>query len=83
NHTAGRLLAEGVAPDQLHTVMTQTAESIKSAPVVAELARKVGVEMPITEAVTAVLDRRISVEELAPALLGRSLKSEESTPAAS
>ncbi|WP_237204478.1 NAD(P)H-dependent glycerol-3-phosphate dehydrogenase [Rothia nasimurium] len=82
NHTAGRLLAEGIAPDQLHTVMTQTAESIKSAPVVAELARKVGVEMPITEAVTAVLDRRISVEELAPALLGRSLKSEESTPAA-
>lgn len=76
NHTAGRLLAQGISPDQLHTVMTQTAESIKSAPVVAELARKVGVEMPITEAVVAVLNRRISVEELAPALLGRSLKSE-------
>ncbi|WP_237224376.1 NAD(P)H-dependent glycerol-3-phosphate dehydrogenase [Rothia nasisuis] len=80
NHTAGRLLAEGVAPDQLHTVMTQTAESIKSAPGVAELARKVGVEMPITEAVVAVLNRTISVEELAPALLGRSLKSEGITP---
>lgn len=76
NHTAGRLLAEGVEPDQLHTVMTQTAESIKSAPVVAELARKVGVEMPITEAVVAVLNRTISVEQLAPALLGRALKSE-------
>ncbi|MDO4898236.1 MAG: NAD(P)H-dependent glycerol-3-phosphate dehydrogenase [Rothia sp. (in: high G+C Gram-positive bacteria)] len=76
NHTAGRLLAEGVAPDQLHTVMTQTAESIKSAPVVVELARKVGVEMPITEAVVAVLNRTISVEQLAPALLGRALKSE-------
>lgn len=80
NHTAGRLLAEGVAPDELHTVMTQTAESIKSAPVVAELARKVGVEMPITEAVVAVLNRTISVEELAPALLGRSLKSEDIEP---
>lgn len=79
NHTAGRLLAEGISPDQLHTVMTQTAESIKSAPVVAELARKVGVEMPITEAVVAVLNRTISVEQLAPALLGRSLKSEHHT----
>lgn len=79
NHTAGKLLAQGISPDQLHTVMTQTAESIKSAPVVAELARKVGVEMPITEAVVAVLNRTISVEELAPALLGRSLKSEHHT----
>lgn len=77
NHTAGRLLAEGVAPDQLHTVMTQTAESIKSAPVVAELAHRVGIEMPITEAVVAVLNGTLSVEELAPALLGRSLKSED------
>lgn len=80
NHTAGRLLAEGVDPQELATVMTQTAESIKSAPVVAELARKVGVEMPITEAVVAVLNRTISVEELAPALLGRSLKSEDIEP---
>lgn len=76
NHTAGRLLAEGIEPDQLHTVMSQTAESIKSAPVVAELARKVGVAMPITEAVVEVLNRTISVEQLAPALLGRALKSE-------
>ena len=76
NHTAGRLLAEGVAPDRLHEHMSQTAESIKSAPVVAELARRHGVEMPIVEAVVAVLSGRISIEDLAPKLLGRSLKHE-------
>ena len=76
NHTAGRLLAEGVAPDRLHEHMSQTAESIKSAPVVAELARRHGVEMPIVEAVVAVLSGRISIEDLAPKLLGRRLKHE-------
>lgn len=76
NHTAGRLLAEGIAPDRLHEHMSQTAESIKSAPVVAELARRHGVEMPIVEAVVAVLSGRISIEDLAPKLLGRRLKHE-------
>ena len=76
NHTAGRLLAQGVTPDRLHEHMSQTAESIKSAPVVAELARRHGVEMPIVEAVVAVLSGRIGIEELAPQLLGRRLKHE-------
>ncbi len=76
NHTAGRLLAEGVTPDRLGEHMSQTAESIKSAPVLAQLARRHGVEMPIVEAVVAVLTGRISVEQLAPLLLGRSLKHE-------
>lgn len=76
NHTAGRLLAEGIAPSRLHEHMSQTAESIKSAPVVAELARRHGVEMPIVEAVVAVLSGRISIEHLAPLLLGRRLKHE-------
>lgn len=76
NHTAGRLLASGIAPDQLHTRMSQTAEAVKSAPVLAELAHRLGIEMPITEAVTAVLNNSISIDELAPRLLGRSLKRE-------
>ncbi|WP_255521933.1 NAD(P)H-dependent glycerol-3-phosphate dehydrogenase [Rothia sp. ZJ932] len=76
NHTAGKLLAQGIDPDQLGTVMTQTAESVKTAPVVAQLAHRLGIEMPITEAVVAVLSHKITVDELAPALLGRTLKSE-------
>lgn len=76
NHMAGKHLAQGVQPDELSTVMTQTAESVKTAPVVAELAQRHGIEMPITEAVVAVLENRITVDELAPKLLGRALKSE-------
>lgn len=80
NHTAGKLIASGIAPDQLHTHMTQTAEAVKSAPVLAELAHKHNIEMPITEAVTAVLSNKISIDELAPRLLGRSLKREQTVP---
>lgn len=76
NHTAGKLLAQGIAPQELGTVMTQTAESVKTAPVVAELAHRHGIEMPITEAVVAVLQNKMTVDELTPALLGRTLKSE-------
>jgi glycerol-3-phosphate dehydrogenase (NAD(P)+) len=43
---------------------------------VRELADKLGVEMPITAAVVAVLEGEMSVDELGPRLLSRELKSE-------
>lgn len=80
NRTAGRLLGLGKTLAEVQEEMTQTAEGIKSAPAVLELARRHGVEMPITEAVVAILHERISVDELAPLLLGRELKSEGTAP---
>jgi len=76
NHTAGRLLGTGLTLEQVTAEMTQTAEGIKSAQAVHELAGKVGVEMPITAAVVAVLGGKLSVDELGPLLLSRDLKSE-------
>lgn len=76
NHTAGRLLGEGLTLEQVTGRMTQTAEGIKSGYAVYELAGKLGVEMPITAAVVAVLEGKLSVDELGPRLLARSLKSE-------
>jgi len=76
NHTAGRLLGEGLTLDEVSVQMTQTAEGIKSGRAVLDLATKLGVDMPITEAVVAVLEGEIAVEELAPRLLARELKSE-------
>jgi glycerol-3-phosphate dehydrogenase (NAD(P)+) len=76
NHTAGRLLGEGLTLEQVAARMTQTAEGIKSGPAVRELADKLGVEMPITAAVVAVLEGEMSVDELGPRLLSRELKSE-------
>ncbi|MDI2034018.1 NAD(P)H-dependent glycerol-3-phosphate dehydrogenase [Paenarthrobacter nitroguajacolicus] len=76
NHTAGRLLGEGFSLEQVAEKMTQTAEGIKSGPAVHELAGKLNVEMPITAAVVAVLEGRMSVDDLGPRLLARALKSE-------
>lgn len=79
NRTAGRLLGQGRTLEQIEQEMSQTAEGLKSAPAVLALARRHGVDMPITEAVVAILDGRITVEHLAPLLLGRELKAEGST----
>lgn len=76
NHTAGRLLGSGLTMSQVQDAMTQTAEAIRSAPAVLALAQEHGVEMPITEAVVGVLRGDIPVDQLAPKLLGRDLKSE-------
>ena len=76
NHTAGRLLGEGLTLDEVAQKMTQTAEGIKSGHAVHELAGKLGVEMPITAAVVAVLAGKLSVDQLGPLLLARELKPE-------
>lgn len=76
NHTAGRLLGQGLSLDQVNATMTQTAEGIKSGRAVYDLAGKLGVDMPITAAVVAVLAGKLNVDELGPRLLARDLKSE-------
>ncbi|WP_028279868.1 NAD(P)H-dependent glycerol-3-phosphate dehydrogenase [Arthrobacter sp. H5] len=76
NHTAGRLLGQGLTLDEVTSVMNQTAEGIKSAQAVLDLARQLQVDMPITESVVAVLQGSLSVHDLGPRLLARELKSE-------
>ena len=76
NHTAGRLLGQGLTLEEVGQKMTQTAEGIKSGQAVHELADKLGVDMPITAAVVAVLAGKLSVDQLGPVLLARELKPE-------
>lgn len=76
NHTAGRMLGEGLTLDEVNNRMTQTAEGIKSGRAVSDLAAKIGVDMPITNAVVGVLEGKLTVDELGPLLLARQLKSE-------
>jgi glycerol-3-phosphate dehydrogenase (NAD(P)+) len=80
NRTAGRLLGLGKTLAEVQEEMTQTAEGIRSAPAVLALARRHGVDMPITEAVAAILREDITVDDLAPLLLGREIKSEGTAP---
>lgn len=76
NRSAGRLLGQGLTAEQAAAELTQTAEGMKSASAVLELAHQHGVEMPISEAVVAVLTGRLAVEKIATLLLARQLKAE-------
>ncbi|WP_022873210.1 NAD(P)H-dependent glycerol-3-phosphate dehydrogenase [Nesterenkonia alba] len=76
NRTAGRLLGEGRTAAEVAAEMTQTAEGMKSASAVLELAGEYQVDMPITQAVVAVLEGTLAVENIASLLLARHLKPE-------
>ncbi|MGO1182518.1 MAG: NAD(P)H-dependent glycerol-3-phosphate dehydrogenase [Micrococcaceae bacterium] len=76
NRTAGRYMGEGYRADELSSVMRQTAEGVKSVSAVVELAHRMHVEMPISEAMNAVVSGALDVDSLATLLLARDLKSE-------
>ncbi|GAA1874448.1 NAD(P)H-dependent glycerol-3-phosphate dehydrogenase [Actinomadura bangladeshensis] len=76
NRTFGENLGRGMTLDEVIAVTRQTAEGVKSSEAVLALARKHNVEMPITEAVTAVLHHGMPIKEAAVSLISRSPKPE-------
>jgi glycerol-3-phosphate dehydrogenase (NAD(P)+) len=70
NRRAGELIARGATPDQAAAEIGQVVEGLTTAPVLRELARRNGVELPITEAVCQVLDGA-SLSQLVSGLMGR------------
>jgi glycerol-3-phosphate dehydrogenase (NAD(P)+) len=71
NHRAGHELATGSTVAQILGRMTSVAEGVATAPVIVDLAHRLGVEMPIAEIVTALLDERIAPRDAITALMGR------------
>jgi len=69
NRRAGELIAQGASPDEA-AAQIGTVEGLTTAPVLRELSRGVGVELPITEGVCHVLDGQ-DLYELAANLMGR------------
>jgi len=69
NRRAGELIGRGVTPEQAREQIG-TVEGMTAAPVLSEMAQRAGVELPITEAVCAVLSGG-EVRELAVDLMGR------------
>ena len=55
NRRAGELIAQGRTPEQAEAAIGQVVEGITTAPVLRDLSRSLGVEMPITEGVCSVL----------------------------
>jgi glycerol-3-phosphate dehydrogenase (NAD(P)+) len=76
NTSLGVALGEGRALAEILSERRSIAEGAASAPAVAALARKYGVEMPICEAVDAVLAGRTSIDAAIDALLSRPFRAE-------
>jgi len=70
NRTAGALIAQGRSPEAAAAEIGQTVEGLTTAPILHDLARRFGVELPITEGVCAVLSGQ-SLTELMSRLMGR------------
>ena len=76
NRTVGRLLAQGMALPQILIELGHVAEGVGTAPMVLQRASALGVEMPITQAVAAVLDGRATPAQAQEQLTGRSARPE-------
>ncbi len=71
NRQVGLLLAQGQTLQQAVDSLGHVAEGVYSARTVAQRARLLGVEMPITEAVVALLDGQLRPMEAVARLMGR------------
>lgn len=76
NRRVGLALARGEVLTDITAELGAVAEGVKSAPSIDQLARRTGVEMPITRAVCAVLFERLPAQEALQQLLSRQVRSE-------
>jgi len=76
NTQVGVRLGKGESIADIVASMNMVAEGVKSSAVVVDLARKVGVEMPIAEQVARVCDGTQSAADALRALMSRSSRSE-------
>jgi glycerol-3-phosphate dehydrogenase (NAD(P)+) len=71
NRAAGELIARGASPDEAAATIGQTVEGLTTAPVLRDLSHRLGIELPITEGVCAVLEGNVQLTELVEGLMGR------------
>src|SRR5262245_23489243 len=70
NRRAGELIARGASPEDAAAEIGQVVEGLTTAPVLRDLARRLEIELPITEGVCQVLTGD-DLRELVSALMGR------------
>ncbi len=76
NMSLGLALGQGQSLAGVLSARHSVTEGVATAPVLRQLARARGIEMPISEAVAAVIEGEISVDEAILALLMRPVKAE-------
>jgi glycerol-3-phosphate dehydrogenase (NAD(P)+) len=70
NRRAGELIAQGASPEEAVESIGMVVEGLTTAPVLRDLATRLGIELPITEGVCAVLGGA-SLQDLISGLMGR------------
>ena len=70
NRHAGELIAQGATADEAVARIGMVVEGVTTAPVLRDLARRLGIELPLTEGVCRVLGGE-SLAELVAGLMGR------------
>ncbi|MCH8808541.1 MAG: NAD(P)-dependent glycerol-3-phosphate dehydrogenase [Proteobacteria bacterium] len=76
NHSLGRALGEGRELDEIMAKRRSVAEGVFSAQAVVALAETLNVEMPISAAVDAILNRGAGIDETIETLLARPFRAE-------
>ena len=76
NRTVGALLARGMALPAILSELGHVAEGVTTAPMVLARATALGVDMPITQAVVAVLEGRVVPARALGQLMGRGARPE-------
>ena len=71
NRRAGELIAAGASPAEAEASIAQAVEGLTTAPVLRDLGRRLGIELPITDAVCQVLAGTRSAREAVEELMGR------------
>jgi len=75
NRRAGELVAQGATPDEARATIGMAVEGLTTAPVLRDLSHRLGIELPITESVCAVLEGT-SLGDLVTSLMVRTPTSE-------
>jgi glycerol-3-phosphate dehydrogenase (NAD(P)+) len=70
NRHAGELIAQGVSADEAVAEIGMVVEGLTTAPVLRDLSRRLGIELPITEGVCRILEGE-SLGDLVQSLMGR------------
>ncbi|MDT0322615.1 NAD(P)H-dependent glycerol-3-phosphate dehydrogenase [Streptomyces millisiae] len=77
NHTFGTNLGRGMTLEETIAVTRQTAEGVKSCRSVQDLARRHGVDMPLTETVVRIVHEGTSPQVAVQKLMSRTAKAEQ------
>ena len=77
NYTVGSMLAKGKKINDILAELGSVAEGVKTSKAICELAQKLGIEVPVSNAIYEAVYTDITPEELLSKLINRKLKEEE------